>query len=98
MSAEESQLEVEPLYVAMTRPAMIWGVSILYFFTTGFATVIGFLASGSLAAFLAWPVFHLLGYVFTARDFRFAGIWYCWARFCSGNKAKRFWGCNTYQG
>lgn len=98
MSDDTGGLEMEPLYVAMTRPAMMWGVSILWFFGTGFATVIGFLASGSLAAFFAWPIFHLVGYVLTAKDFRFAGIWFAWGRFCSSNKAKRFWGCNTYQG
>lgn len=100
MSTPEAadDLEIEPLYVAMTRPAMLWGVSILFFFATGFATVILFLGSGSLLSFFVWPVLHVMGYVLTARDFRFAGIWFAWARHCGQNKAKRFWGCNTYQG
>ncbi len=86
----------DPLFIGLTRPAMLWGVPQPVFVLNGMASMIGFLVFNSFYPLLIGaPVLHGLAYLLCLKDGRFFDLWLTKARFLRCLNS-RYWGANSY--
>lgn len=97
MDAVEEAPDVDPLFVGLTRPAMVFGVTYSYFIVTVMITAIGFLGTNSLFFFLAAVPIHGLGYAGCAYDPRIFDLTLKRFSKCPPVRNAGFWKCNTYE-
>ncbi len=93
-----TQPDIEPLYLAMTRPPMIWGVPMLYVGVSGLAVCLIFIWTKFLPLLLLYPLVHAAGYWMFEQDCRFMDIWMAWSRHCAKCQTRRLYGVNLYLG
>jgi len=90
------KLVSDPLFVGLTRPTMIFGVSIQYAMLNMMISVIVFIqTSGILIIFIAASM-HLLGYILCFKEPRFMQIYLNKASKCNQCKNRSFYGANSY--
>ena len=58
----------DPLFLGMTRPAMVGGVTYTYCAINGMVSCLAFLGSGHLALFLVAIPIHVLGFALCLKD------------------------------
>lgn len=93
----EETPDVDPLFVGLTRPAMIWGVTYSYFIITAMVAAIGFLATNSLLFFLIAAPMHGVGYAACAYDPRLFDLLFKRFARCAPVRNISYWKCNTYE-
>jgi type IV secretion system protein VirB3 len=88
--------QTDPVYLGLTRPAMLCGVTQSFFVINAALCMIGFLGTGSfLPLLLGAPLLHGIGYLACLRDARTFDIWLVKARFLRClNRAH--WLANSY--
>lgn len=70
------RLRTDPLFLGLTRPPMIMGVSYMYFVLNAIITFVIFINSGNfLALFLFGPIIHGFGYLLCMREPRQVELW-----------------------
>jgi type IV secretion system protein VirB3 len=86
----------DPIFLGLTRPSMLCGVTQSFFVINAAVCMIAFLATGSfLPLFAGAPLLHGIGYVACLRDARIFDIWLVKARFLKClNRA--YWQANSY--
>ena len=98
----EDDVEIDPLFIGMTRPPVTMGVPMEFF---GFNFVlfgIGMIMFMSLTgkvlyfACLTLPL-HAMGYIATEKDPHWMRVWLTKLGKCPPTRNKRFWKCNSYQ-
>lgn len=95
---ETETAEQSPLFLALTRPIMVAGVTYNFMVLNAMVTTLVFLASGSLLMFLIGIPIHLVGYALSLKDPRiFDLISVAVAKHgnCHASN-KSFWKCNSY--
>ncbi len=90
--------EVHPLYLAMTRPPMVWGVPMMFAGMAACAVCLGFIWTRFLPVLLLYPFLHAAGYWMVEKDPRFMDIWMTWSRLCGQCQTRRKYGFNVYLG
>ena len=90
------QRDVEPLYLAMTRPPMIWGVPLMFAGLSGVAVCLSFIWTKFLPMLALYPFLHAAGYWMVERDPRFMEIWMTWSQRCARCQTRRLFGANVY--
>ena len=86
----------DPLFLGLTRPAMVWGVPQPYFVLNAMLSMIAFLLSNSFyPLFIGAPAIHGLGYLVCLKEPRTFDLWLIKARFLRCLN-RRFWGANSY--
>jgi type IV secretion system protein VirB3 len=93
-----SEARSTPVYLGMTRPPMAFGVTFAWAVAEGMATVLLFLASGTLLGLALIAPLHLLGLWACRKDPRFLEIVAAYGMRCTGVRSRRFWGRNSYSG
>ena len=89
--------ESDPVFLGLTRPAMIMGVTQSFFVINGMVNLVIFLAVNSfLPVFILFPLLHGIGYLACLRDPRTFDLWMVYAKSCTKCKNKGFWGSNSY--
>ena len=86
----------DSIFLGLTRPAMLLGVTQSFFVINAGLCMIAFLATGSfLPIFVGAPLLHGCGYLACARDARTFDIWFARARFlkCAN---RGHWQANSY--
>ena len=87
---------VDPLFLGLTRPAMIWGVPQPIFVLNGMFSMIAFLVSNSFYPLLIGaPAIHGLAYLICLKDVLTFDIWLVKTRFLRCLN-RRYWGANSY--
>lgn len=90
-------LVTSPLFKALTKPAMILGVLYDYFYLSGLLSLLVFIFSGNLLAWLVFLPLHLAGMVLCRIDphiFNLLSV-----RASIGiNHNKHIWGHQSYEG
>lgn len=67
--AETGHLQADPLFQGLTRPAMILGVSYLYFVLNAVVSMVIFInTSNFFYLFFTAPVVHMIGYFICLRE------------------------------
>ena len=86
----------DPLFLGLTRPAMVWGVPQPLFVLNGMLSMIAFLATDSFYPLvLGAPLIHALAYVACLKDVRIFDLWLTKARFLRCVN-RRYWGAASY--
>jgi type IV secretion system protein VirB3 len=81
MSEDSGKITRDPLFLALTRPPMIFGVTYSWFAVTAFFWVIVFINTNDFG--LLFPgliVTHLIGYYSCSSEPRFVEIFMIWAK------------------
>jgi type IV secretion system protein VirB3 len=92
-----TRLAQDPIFAALTRPQMIFGVTYNYAVFNLIATVEIFLLTKSFWALAATAIVHAIGYVACVREPRFFGLWIMKVSSCPRVRNYRYWRCNSYQ-
>ncbi|MAZ77301.1 MAG: type VI secretion protein [Legionellaceae bacterium] len=97
MDNQDEAVAVDPLFLGMTRPPMVAGVTYTFFVINGMATTIIFLGSGSLWAWLLGIPMHVAGYLLCLKDPRIFDLWRVKLLKTSTCRNRSFWHCNSYR-
>lgn len=87
----------DTLFLALTRPAMVLGVTYTFLVVNVLATGLVFIWSRSLWALLLAAPIHLVGYVACVRDPRRFDVWFVRLRYALPVQTRFFWGANSYR-
>lgn len=90
-------LDRDILFVALTRPQMLLGVTYGYAVANAIVTTEMFLIFQSLFVVLVAVALHLLGWLACLRDPRIFDLWLVKARRCPRIGNYRVWRCNSYR-
>jgi type IV secretion system protein VirB3 len=90
-------LERDTLFVALTRPQMLLGVTYGFAIANAIVTTELFLVFRSVWVLLAAIVLHAIGWVACLRDPHIFSLWLVKIRRCPRVRNYRVWHCNSYR-
>ena len=90
-------MQQDILFLALTRPPMVFGVTYTFLVVNVLLTGLVFIWSGSLWALLLSAPIHLTGYVSCIRDPRRFDVWRVKLRAAPPAQTRLFWGANSYR-
>ncbi len=90
------QLTSDPLFVGLTRPSMIFGVSIQYAMLNLMVAVTIFIQKSSVYIIFIAAVVHLIGYLLCFKEPRFMELYLNYAGKCNQCPNKSYYGANSY--
>ena len=94
---DANALTIDPLFVAVTRPAMAWGVTYSALLVIAMLTLEAFLVSRNLLALLGFVPLHALAWLLCALEPRFVDLLAAWGRTRAvGLSALAQWGAQSY--
>ena len=96
METDDENVEMDPLFLGMTRPPMVLGVTYTFFVINGMVTTIAFLALNNLFAFLIGIPVHIIGYLLCLKDPRIFDIWRVRLLKTPMTRNRGFWKANSY--
>ena len=92
----DEAVEIDPVFLAMTRPPMFMGVTYTFFVLNGTITTIVFLAANDLLAFVVGIPVHTIGYLLCLKDPRIFDIWRVRLLKTPSSRNRNFWNANSY--
>lgn len=94
--ASDSKVETDPLFVGLTRPPQLFGVSYTFFVVNALLCMMSYIATSDFR-FLAMSVpIHLIGYYICSKEPLFIEIFKVRADKCSRCKNRFYHGANSY--
>jgi len=88
--------QTDPIFLGLTRPAMLLGVTQSFFAINAVVCMVTFLATSSfMPLFVGAPLLHLAGYAACVRDARTFDIWFIKIR-CLKCVNRNYWQANSY--
>lgn len=90
-------LDRDVLFVGLTRPQMLLGVTYGYAIANGILTTELFLVFKSIWVLAAALIVHVVGWLACLRDPRIFDLWLVKARRCPRVVNYRLWRCNSYR-
>ena len=90
------KLASDPLFVGLTRPTMIFGVSIQFAMLNMMVSVMAFIQAPSIKIIFIAGVMHLVGYILCFKEPRFMELYLNKAGRCNQCSNKSFYGANSY--
>lgn len=89
-------IDFDPLFLALTRPSTLWGVTYSYFVINVMVVSIIFLTTKNLLTlFIVIPV-HVIGYLMCLKDIRYFEILLGRVMKTPRIRNYRYWKSNTY--
>lgn len=85
----------DPLFMAMTRPAMKWGVTLEGIVVAGFFSAIAMIATNNPFFLLLYFPLHLVMYGLCLKDPRIFRLLYIWTQTKAKSLGWRYWGIAT---
>jgi len=92
----DEAVEIDAVFLAMTRPPMFMGVTYTFFVINGTVTTMVFLAANNLLAFLIGIPVHIVGYLLCLKDPRIFDIWRVRLLKTPNHRNRGFWNANSY--
>jgi type IV secretion system protein VirB3 len=91
-----SGLNNDPLFVGLTRPTLIFGVSIQYAMLNMIISGIYFIQTSSIKIIFVAIIVHIIGYILCFKEPRFMELYIM--KFSNFNKCpnKSYYGANSY--
>lgn len=90
------KLESDPLFVGLTRPTMIFGVSIQFAMLNMMISVIIFIQKPGIVIIFIAGIVHLIGYLLCFKEPRFMELYLNKASKCNQCPNRAFYGANSY--
>ena len=91
------ELDHDVLFVGLTRPQMLLGVTYGFAIANGILTTELFLVFKSIWVLAAALIVHVVGWLACLRDPRVFDLWLVKARRCPRIANYRLWRCNSYR-
>lgn len=92
-----ARLVSDPIFVALTQPQMIGGVTYSWAVLNLIVTVEAFLITKSFWSLLIAPIIHAIGYLGCLKEPRFFDLWITRASRCPRVRNFGFWRANAYR-
>ena len=89
-------LRSDPLFLGLTRPAMIFGVTFPFAVLNGFACMTYFILTSNFMGFLALPFFHGIAYMICVKEPLAIELMMVKGSKCTKCRNKSFYGANSY--
>lgn len=98
MAGEGGRLEADPVFLGLTRPAMMLGVTYSWFMLNGMLWTLYFINTSDFIMMLPGATFtHIVGYLICSREARFMDIWMVKLSKCMRCRNKTYHGfTNSY--
>lgn len=90
------KLESDPLFVGLTRPTMIFGVSIQFAMLNMMLSVIIFIQKPGIIIIFIAGIVHLIGYLLCFKEPRFMELYLNKSGKCNQCSNRAFYGANSY--
>ncbi len=94
--AEENKVRVDMLFIGLTRPQMLLGVSYTFFVVNALVCLVGFIATSSFKYFAVAVPVHMIGYYLCSKEPLFIELFKVRAEKCQRSKNKFYHGANSY--
>jgi type IV secretion system protein VirB3 len=94
--AEEAGLVADPLFVGLTRPPMLFGVSYNFVLMNGFVCLMGYITTSNFKFFLMMFVLHGIGYYICSKEPLFIELFLVKSQKCKKRPNSLFHGANSY--
>lgn len=92
-----SSIGNDPLFVGLTRPTLILGVSMQYAMLNMIICGVGFIQSSSLKIIFIGIIVHIFGYVLCFREPRFMELYMVKLGKFNNCTNKSYYGANSYE-
>jgi type IV secretion system protein VirB3 len=92
----DGQLNSDPLFVGLTRPTLIFGVSILYCLLNMMISITCFIQTSSIKVLVVSIIVHIFGYILCFKEPLFMEIALNKASKCNKCSNKTYYGANSY--
>ena len=93
---KDDRLLISPLFVALTKPAMIMGVTLDYFGICAMIALCGFIVTSSALYLLLYIPLHILGVIGCMIDHNIFRLVMKKSE-CLPVENKSIWGCQSYE-
>ncbi|MDF3047158.1 MAG: type secretion system protein VirB3 [Candidatus Midichloriaceae bacterium] len=94
--SSENKVSTDPLFVGLTRPPLLFGVSYTYFVVNALISMVAYIATSQFQ-FLAMAVpVHLVGFYICSKEPLFIELFKVKAEKCSRCRNKFYHGANSY--
>ena len=95
--ADTGELEVDMVFLGLTRPPMLFGVSYTVVIMNFFVSMMYYVLSSDAKAFLSMPIVHGIGYVLTQKEPLFLDLFMIKQQKCNKCKNRMYHGLtNSY--
>jgi type IV secretion system protein VirB3 len=95
--SQTGKLEADPLFIGLTRPPVIFGVSYMFVVMNFFVNVIIFIqTSNFMYLFVCLPGIHMVGYIICFKEPLFVELFLVRSAKCTKCKNKTYHGANSY--
>lgn len=91
-----SNLSTDPLFVGLTRPTLIFGVSIQFAMLNMIISVVGFIQTTDIRIVVVAGFIHGIGYILCFKEPRFMEIYKNKFSKCNQCANKMYYGSNSY--
>ncbi|MFZ8864699.1 MAG: VirB3 family type IV secretion system protein [Rickettsiales bacterium] len=91
-----SQIKTDPLFLGLTRPATVFGVTYPFAVLNGFTCLLYFIVSNDFKGFLALPFFHAIAYMICAKEPLALDLIMMKGAKCTKCRNKAHFGANSY--
>jgi len=91
-----SDLSSDPLFVGLTRPTLIFGVSIQFAMLNMIVSIVGFIQTSNLSIIFVAAILHGIGYILCFKEPRFMEIYSNKFSKCNKCPNKIYYGSNSY--
>ena len=96
MMAEETRMTDDPLFVGLTRPPMLFGVSYTFALMNGFICMITYVATTQFRYMAMMLPIHIIGYIICSKEPLFIELFKVKADKCSRCTNRIYHGANSY--
>ena len=86
----------DPLFVGLTRPTLIFGVSMQYAMVNMIISGIYYIQTSSIKSILIGAVVHIIGYILCFKEPRFMELYMHKLGKFNQNPTKSYYGANSY--
>jgi type IV secretion system protein VirB3 len=92
----ENKVQADPLFVGLTRPPMLFGVSYMYFVVNALICMVAYISTTNFR-YLAMAVpIHAIGFYICSKEPLFIQLFKVRAEKCFKSKNRFFHGANSY--
>lgn len=96
-NSHKNELSVDPLFVGLTRPPMIFGVTIEYAMLNFMISIILFIQDVNIYILFIALITHAVGYILCFKEPRFMNIYINYLNKCNQCPNRSFYCANSYK-
>lgn len=93
---DENKMLADPLFVGLTRPPMLFGVSYSYFILNVGVNMVVYIMANDFRYLLLAVIVHFIGYYICSKEPLFIDLFMVRSQKCSRCKNKFYHGANSY--